>query len=119
MANGQQPVAELFPARFNGGEIQLLCPICGFDYVRLVQVEVGPAGKAMQSTTINAQGVSTCPRGGAGGLGRGNTLTLTFQCESGHEFRRSFLFHKGHTLLECSGSEIPDASDVKQTLWRD
>lgn len=119
MMDGQGPIAELFPARFNGQEIQLLCPICGFDYVRLVKVEVGPAGKAMQHATIDADGVSTHPRGGAAGLGRGNTLTLTFHCESGHEFRRSFSFHKGQTTLECSGGEIPDGGDVKQTLWRD
>jgi hypothetical protein len=119
MTNEQQAVAEWFPARFNGQETHLLCPICGFDYVRLVEVEAGPARKAMQKAKINAKGVSTFPGGAAGGFGRGNTVTLIFQCENGHEFRRSFLFHKGQTTLECSGREIPDDSDVKQTLWRD
>ena len=119
MMDEQQPVAELFPARFNGQDIQLLCPICGFDYVRLVEVKASPAGKAKQSATINARGVSTSPGGGVGGFGRGNTLTLTFQCEGGHEFLRSFLFHKGQTFLECSGSKIPDFSGVAPTLWRD
>ena len=119
MMDGQQQVIGLFPARFNGQEIQLLCPICGFDHVRLVQVDAGPAGKARQMATINAKGVSTFPGGAVGGFGRGNTVTLTFQCEGGHEFRRRFLFHEGQTTLECSGREIPDDSDVKQTLWRD
>ena len=119
MTNEQRPVTELLPARFNGQDIQLLCPICGFDYVRVVEVKASPAGKAKQSATINARGVSTSPGGGVGGLGRGNTVTLTFQCEGGHEFRRSFLFHKGQTFLECSGSKIPDSSDVAPTLWRD
>ena len=119
MMDERHTVAELFPARFNGQYIQLLCPICGFGYVRLVEVNASPAGKAKQSTTINAEGVSTSPGGGVGGLGRGNTLTLTFQCERGHEFCRSFLFHKGQTFLECSGSKIPDFGSVASTLWRD
>jgi hypothetical protein len=117
--NGQGSVAELFPTRFYDGEIQLLCPVCGFEYVRLVQVYASPAGPAMQSTTIDAEGVSTRPRGPVGGFGRGNIVMLTFQCENGHEFRRSFSFHKGQTTLECFGRKIPDDSAVKPTLWRD
>jgi hypothetical protein len=113
MTNEHQPVAELFPARFNGDEIQLLCPVCGFDYVRLVQVYASPAGPARQSATIDAEGVSTGPRGPVGGQGRGNTLTLTFQCGSGHEFSRSFLLHKGQTTLECLASKIADSGGEK------
>lgn len=118
MTDRQQPIADLFPARFNGRYFQLLCPFCGFDCVRLVEVMASPAGKARQTTTINARGVSTSPCGGVGGLGRGNTLTLTFQCENGHEFCRSFLFHKGQTFLEWSGSLIPGDGRVRNTLWR-
>jgi len=119
MTNEQQAVVEWFPARFNGQETHLLCPICGFDYVRLVEVEAGPAGKAMQKAKISAKGVSTFPGGAAGGFGRGNTVTLTFQCENGHEFRRSFLFHKGQTILARCGWKTFDLNDVKQALWRD
>ena len=119
MTNEQQRVVELFPTRFYDGEIQLLCPVCGFEYVRLVQVYASPAGPAMQSTTIDAEGVSTRPRGPVGGFGRGNTVMLTFQCENGHEFRRSFSFHKGQTALECFASKIADSGGEKRTLWRD
>jgi hypothetical protein len=119
MTNRQQHITELFPARFNGQDIQLLCPVCGFDYVRLVEVEAHPAGKDRQTTTINAMGVSTFPGSCVGGAGRGNTLTLTFHCESGHEFRRSFMFHKGQTSLECLETEIPGDAGIKDTLWRD
>lgn len=97
----------------------MLCPICGFDYVRLVEVETYPAGESQQTTTINARGVSTSPHGGVGGAGRGNTLILTFHCESGHEFKKSFLFHKGQTSVESFGAKIPEGTSIKEPLWRD
>ena len=119
MASAKRSFAGPFPAQFNGQYVELLCPICGFNYVRLVRVKAHPAGRSRQTTTINARGVSTCPGGGVGGLGRGNTLTLTFHCEGGHEFRRSFLFHKGQTFLECTASKIAGDGRVGDTLWRD
>lgn len=56
-------------------ETQLHCPLCEFEYTHLIHVETS-----------------------SGLEGRLNT-TLTFVCESGHEFKHDFSNHEGHTIV--------------------
>ena len=51
----------------------LLCPVCGYEYVRLGHPEMDPQG-------------DTIIRG---------------ECESGHRFEIGFQFHKGNTFAFC------------------
>jgi len=92
----------------------LLCPVCGFEYVHPIGVNVNPAGRGGGMVDITADGVAMtrvlAPDG------RGVTVAIRYGCEDGHLFELRFHFHKGNT--EVSLKPVGTGREWK-TIWRD
>jgi hypothetical protein len=63
-------------------ETSLICPVCRFDYVHPVKVEVAPVGKDQQRVMVDASGVDI-DRADASST-RGVIITVTYAGECGH-----------------------------------
>ena len=97
----------------------LICPVCGFEYVHITKVQAQPVGPGMHCVTATGRGVNVSTLSRPGGLGRGNDVVLTFQCECSHEFTYTFGFHKGQTPFELKVRELESVDEFCGTLWRD
>jgi len=91
------------------------CAICGYNFVHPVEFACLPAGKSGGLVSITAFGIHRQPL--APPIGRGVRLEITFLCENGHKYKRSWQFEKGNTLtwVTCLCQAEFDAS----TIWRD
>ena len=69
------------------GETQVLCPVCGDDYVH---------HENRADVIIGKDDYQAAP-----GMVRGDVIALPMYCESGHNFVLCFGFHKGCTFTWC------------------
>ncbi len=95
-------------------ETNLKCPYCRFDCVHIQAVEVKRGGEI---TCIDRQGTKVQAGEPSG---RGARVEITFWCESGHKWTRSFQFHKGNLFVEDLLLENGCPNCMQgQDLWRD
>ena len=99
-------------------EMEIRCPVCNFESVHPVGVKVEPVnGDTL--VYINYDGLITMPSEAAKRV-RGIQTTLTYICESGHQWDELRSFHKGNTLLTIQrGPDWDDAECTPTTIWRD
>lgn len=91
-------------------EKEVLCPICKFDYTFPIKVETNSGGKITEVTAEGTKmdiGVAE---------GRGVVISITFQCEDGHQFVKEYKFHKGITFESTYKQECEAGQHV---IWRD
>ena len=93
----------------------MLCPVCGFECVHPIRVDVTSPGTKNGKVTVDNHGVHLDPTTQT--TERGCIIDMWFACESGHRFTYRFQFHKGHTLVELRG-RLDQDSDF-DTIWRD
>lgn len=92
---------------------QLICPVCGFNYVHPVKagIELGHVTALATEDTVQVSGTDRHKHC------RGSVITLTFRCESGHQFQYVLRFEKGHTYFDLRTGNL-DEGDLLSELWR-
>ncbi len=98
---------------------EVLCPICGWEYVHPVALKAEPvSGDTV--LYVNGDGIRTYPTTIAERGVRGIRITTTFLCEQGHQWDEERAFHKGVTIQTVRrGPDWEDAEMMPATLWRD
>ena len=94
-------------------DYHVTCPVCNFEYMHPVQVEVNAGGKI---TTIDHQGTRT--RKGEP-FGRGVHIAVKLLCEDGHISELMLQFHKGQTGMAFTPTGDVGDFDSLKTIWRD
>ena len=75
------------------GELELRCPTCHFDHVRLPKEAIFVSGNDNWEADSRV---------------RGDVIGLPFMCESGHPFVIWFGNHKGHVIFWCDTYNVKE-----------
>ena len=102
---------------FYSGEANLLCPVCGNDYVHPVGVLVEPV-LGREVVYVNSDGVRIV-ESRAAERSRGIEISTIFVCEAGHQWEETRHFHKGITLHEVTHTTTHSGESSPGTIWRD
>jgi len=110
----------IIPTKANlNGEQQMLCPVCGWDYVHPIGIDCWSPGSAKGHVKIDDNGIHISADGA--GSGRGVRFAFSFTCEAGHLFSYDMQFHKGNTTVKRLVNQIStsDTDNGPRTIWRD
>lgn len=103
-----------FEEGFSPEEIQLLCPVCAFNYVHLEAVTVQ---QETQFVVVEPSGVHVTE--GPRSPRRGSEVTLMLHCEAGHRFGLGIYFHKGQLCFYTQQTGTWEDGSPPAELWRD
>jgi len=88
----------------------LVCPICGFEYVHPIAVRVT---RAKEMTEITSKGIFIRD---AINPGRGVIIEMVYACENGHRGVIILTFHRGITYVEHR--KLSKSRYKWKTIWR-
>ena len=93
----------------------IACPVCGFDYVHIRDVQVH-----QNHNHVHVHG-DDCDvtRTTAGSSDRGSSVTVRCVGECRHTFSYTWSFHKGNTRITLHDVGLVEMSQWPSCLWRD
>jgi hypothetical protein len=91
--------------------------LCGEQYVYPVAVRVA-RGATVSETTSNGARQTGPHRLKSAPVGRGATIEVEFNCESGHKFVQVLQFHKGETFAHLLFGHAEPLPTSDLTIWR-
>lgn len=98
---------------------QVICPVCGHDYVHPIETRLFPV-KGDSLVTVDVKGVVVAPSD-APSRQRGISIVVKFCCEQGCVWESELKFHKGMTFV--STKELDEIHEIHpergpSTIWR-
>lgn len=114
---GHQPprpvLITAIPVTWSDGHARLICPECGFGYVKPICVGCGPAGDSGGAVLVSHEGILWDPKFEP--QYDGVCISLLFRCGLGHVFEYELRFQDGQTQVrrQC----CPDVPNMPP-IWR-
>ena len=93
----------------------IACPVCGYDYVHVRDVQTHQNHNHVHVHGDNCDVTRTT----AGSENRGSSVTIRFFGECQHAFAYTWSFHKGNTRITLHDVCQIESSDWPSCLWRD